>query len=167
MRSAYFAIRQMTGRMTLRAVLLLAVGLFAAAPLNAMEPEPASPEVAAAIQQVIISQIDAFQVDDGSLALSFAVPQAKQIYETPDAFMDMVRNGYKQIYRPEEFSFVAAVMEGDVANQIVRVKGENGKTVLALYQMHRQDDGSWLIGGVQTLRVPEKDDANEPDEDSL
>ncbi len=151
----------------LLAMLGFAAGLVPAASVLAMDPEPASAEVEAAIHRSIIGQINAFQVDDGALALSFAVPQASQLYETPAAFMEMVRNGYQQIYRPGAFSFVATVRDGDVANQVLRVTGENGKTVLALYQMHLQDDGSWLIGGVQTLRVDDKENEGEAEEDAL
>ncbi len=72
--------------------------------------------------------------------------------------MTMVRRGYGPIYRPEAFSFEGAVTLGTVARQFVRVTGENGETVLALYDMYLQTNGVWLIGGVRTVPVESEDD---------
>ncbi|MCZ6604116.1 MAG: DUF4864 domain-containing protein [Alphaproteobacteria bacterium] len=120
--------------------------------------EAATPEIEAAIQETIIGQIEAFQSDDGDLALTFAIPQARRIWPTAEVFMTMVRQGYGPIYRPAAFSFEGAVTIGTVARQFVRVTGENGDTVLALYDMYLQADGIWLIGGVRTVPVQSEDD---------
>ncbi|MCZ6764621.1 MAG: DUF4864 domain-containing protein [Alphaproteobacteria bacterium] len=120
--------------------------------------EAATPEIEAAIQETIIGQIEAFQSDDGDLALTFAIPQARRIWPTAEVFMTMVRQGYGPIYRPAAFSFEGAVTIGTVARQFVRVTGENGDTVLALYDMYLQADGVWLIGGVRTVPVESEDD---------
>ena len=122
--------------------------------------ETPGPEIDAAIQASIVGQIEAFQADDGALALTFAIPQARQVWRTPEIFMEMVRTAYHPIYRPAEFSFAGAVAQGGIARQVVRVTGENGQTVLALYDMYRQPNGRWLIGGVATVEV-------EPEEQSL
>jgi hypothetical protein len=130
----------------------------APAPKSEDGATPATPEIEAAIQQTIIGQIEAFQSDDGARALEFAVPQAAQVWQSPEAFMTMVREGYEPIYRPQSFSFVLAVAERGTANQVMRVTGENGETVIALYSMYRQSDGRWLIGGVQTFDVEDEEE---------
>ena len=145
--------------LALAAVLLIAHAL---GPVAAMDqPKPPSPEIETAIQAPILGQMEAFQLDDGVLALSFAVPEAVEVYGTPKDFMTMIRDGYHPIYRPESFSFEGAVADDDIARQLVRVKGENGESVLALYALIRQEDGRWLIAGVQTVPVKEEDEGQE------
>ena len=144
---------------------LLTIGL--ALPASAQETtpgvtqvEPVTPEVAAAIQETIVGQIAAFQIDDGALALTYAIPRARQVWRTPEEFLTMVRQGYDAIYRPDEFTFEAAVAQGNVALQLVRVRGQDGKTILAQYNMYQQPDGRWLIGSVRAVEI-------EPEEDTL
>lgn len=72
-------------------VLLLALSL--ALPAHAQE-DP--------IQAVIESQIKALQVDDFDLAFSFASPNIKALFGTPETFGRMVKDGYPMVYRPSD-----------------------------------------------------------------
>ena len=96
-------------RVRLAALLLLALTPAAAAPLPSVLP--AWPAVLlidddeSTIHTIISNQIQAFLRDDGDTAYSFAGPNLKLYFTTPEAFMAMVRNGYQPIYRAQHYSF--------------------------------------------------------------
>ena len=100
-----------------------------------------------AIRDVILSQIDAFQRDDGAAAFALASPGIRGRFGTPDNFMEMVRAGYQAVYRPRSTTFLEIVTLGDRAVQKVLVVGPDGKAVIAMYPMERQRDGSWRTDG--------------------
>ena len=54
-------------------------------------------------QRVIAGQIEAFRADDGPAAYGYAAPAIKKIFPSPEIFMEMVRNGYRPVYRPRSF----------------------------------------------------------------
>jgi hypothetical protein len=110
----------------------------------------------AAIRDVIERQIEAFRRDDGAAAFAFASPAIKRMFGTPETFMDMVRGGYPQVYRPRSVGFGDLLRADDVLVQLVDIVGPDGLPVVAVYEMERQPDGSWQINGCRLLRVPER-----------
>lgn len=110
----------------------------------------------AAIKGVIESQIAAFRRDDGPAAFAFASPAIKRMFGTPENFMDMVRGGYPQVYRPSSVSFGELLRADDALVQLVEVVGPDGLPVIAVYEMERQPDGTWQINGCSLLRPPER-----------
>ncbi|WP_448566315.1 DUF4864 domain-containing protein [Thermus sp.] len=110
------------------------------------------PQDRAAIQAVIMSQIEAFKKDDAVRAFSFASPGIRQVFQTPERFIEMVKTGYAQIYRPLKVEFGPASRSTGAlqqVRQVVNLVGLDGKKAVAYYLMERQPDGSWKIGGVQ------------------
>lgn len=109
----------------------------------------------AAIRDVISSQLQAFQRDDGPGAFAFASPGIRGRFQTPEVFMEMVRRHYAPVYRPSEVSFqtLRASPRGPV--QEVLLVGPDGRVVLALYFMERQADESWRIDGVRLVDAPD------------
>lgn len=99
-------------------------------------------------QGVIQKQIDAFLNDDARTAYSFASPVIRQRFPDADAFFDMVRKSYAPVYRPGNFAFGRARVEGDMVAQEVLISGPDGKDWTALYQVVRQPDGGYRINGV-------------------
>ena len=123
------------------------------APLRA---EALSAEDKAAFQSVITGQIDAFRAEDGARAYSYAAPMIRQIFPNPDLFMNMVRQGYQPVYRPQSFKFGEAGFSASGRPvQRVTVVGPDGLTYEAIYTMERQPDGSWLINGCAIVRAPD------------
>jgi hypothetical protein len=106
-------------------------------------------------QRVIAGQIEAFRADDGDRAYGFAAPNIRRIFPNPAIFMQMVKQGYMPVYRPQSFKFGQA---GDDPlgrpSQRVTVVGPDGKTYEAVYAMERQPDGTWRIMGCSLLEVP-------------
>lgn len=116
-------------------------------------PAPAADQ--AAIRTVIQSQLAAFQRDDGNAAFSYASPGIQGIFQSPERFMTMVRTGYAAVYRPSEVVFLEARVKDGITAQAVRFVGPDGDSVIAIYFMERQPDGSWRIDGVRILPIAE------------
>jgi hypothetical protein len=112
----------------------------------------------AAIHDVIRGQVDAFGRDDGGTAFGYASPAIQGMFGTPEIFMDMVRQGYRPVYRPQVFDFRELVTLHGEVTQKVHVVGPDGRPVTAYYPMVRLPDGSWRINGC-FLQAPEEHQA--------
>lgn len=99
------------------------------------------------IRSVIEQQLEAFQVDDGDRAFAFASPNIKRMFQTPERFMAMVRQGYQPVYRPQEVRFLDVIDVQGTPTQRVLLIGPDGKVVVAYYGMEQQPDGGWKISG--------------------
>lgn len=105
-----------------------------------------------AIIDVIGSQIEAFRADRATEAFSYASPAIQRMFGDPQTFMDMVRTGYRPVYRPRTVEFLDLVDTPGGLTQRVLFVGPDGTVVIAHYFMQRQPDGSWKINGVQLTR---------------
>lgn len=126
------------------AVMVWPLAAWAQASSGAAAPGSAD---AAAIRGAIERQLDAFRRDDAAAAFAITSPGIQEKFGAPDQFMDMVKSGYRPVYRPREIEFRALDFTEDGPVQKVLFVGPDGRPVLALYRMERQADGSWRIGG--------------------
>lgn len=92
--------------------------------------------------------MSAFRADDGPRAFSHAAPGIQTMFGGPDNFMNMVRRGYQQVYRPSAVEFRDLTADGATLVQRVYVIGPDGKAAIARYFMQQQPDGAWKISGV-------------------
>jgi hypothetical protein len=111
-----------------------------AAPIN-------DPTLSKAIQGVISDQMAAFRRNDAQAAFDDATPFIQDRFQQPDIFMQVVRNGYAPVYRPQQVEFRDLVQAEGGLEQRVFVIGPDGRAYLAHYQMQHQPDGSWKING--------------------
>jgi len=111
-----------------------------------------------AIRDIIQSQVDAFRRDDGDATFGLASPSIRGMFGSSDIFMDMVRQGYQPVYRPQAFDFGEIVTLDGQVTQKVHVIGPDGLPVTAFYPMTRLPDGSWRINGCY-LQAPEEHQA--------
>lgn len=137
-------------RMVLRLFALLGTMLALALPAQAQ----VSPADQTAIREVIGGQVEAFRRDDGAAAFGYASPGIQGMFGTAETFMDMVRQGYRPVYRPQVFEFREIVTLQGMVTQKVHVIGPDGRPVTAFYPMTQQPDGSWRIEGCY-LQAPE------------
>jgi len=108
----------------------------------------------AEIRNMIIGQIAAFREDDAEKAFSFAAPEIRKIFRTPEMFLYMVRKSYQAVYRPRKYEFrTIRNIDGKVV-QPVTIVGPTGVTETALYIMEKQPDGTWRIGACIMAREP-------------
>jgi hypothetical protein len=136
----------MLRRILVLALLLLPVAAGAQTPADIPAPDRA------AIRQVISDQIAAFRRDDGPGAFAYASPMIQNMFGTPELFMDMVRNGYPPVYRPQRFEFARLVWMDGQLTQLVDIVGPDGIAVTAAYAMELQPNGVWRINGCRLLR---------------
>ncbi len=123
----------------------LALVLTLAAPL---------PALADPIQRVINDQLSAFLADDFDTAFTYASPNIKRLFGSPERFGQMVRNGYPMVHRPEEVTMLdQQEMDGRVLQRVM-IRDMDGRVHMLAYQMIETDEG-WQINGVQILRAPE------------
>jgi hypothetical protein len=107
-----------------------------------------------AIHAVITEQLDAFTRDDAPRAFSLATPQIRAQFDTPAAFIAMVRAAYPVVYRRKTVQFENPVnVEGEII-QPVRMTDAEGRVWIALYPMQREANGGWRINGCQLARAP-------------
>lgn len=125
---------------------LLLSGLALTAPAAAQTADRAG------IETTIRSQIDAFLADDFATAFTFAAPNIKGIFRTPENFGAMVRNGYPMVYRPASVRMLELREEAGSLRQKVMVTDAEGRSHILEYQMLTTPDG-WQINGVQLLRA--------------
>ncbi|MFO1087841.1 MAG: DUF4864 domain-containing protein [Reyranellaceae bacterium] len=135
--------------------LLSLLGLFLGLALLPALAQPAVSEAdRSTIRDIIRSQVEAFRRDDGEAAFGYASPTIRGLFGTSDVFMDMVRQGYRPVYRPRVFDFAEIVSLHGQITQKVHVIGPDGRPVTAFYPMTRLPDGTWRIDGCY-LQAPE------------
>ena len=105
-----------------------------------------------AIRRTIATQLEALSRDDGEAAFSFAAPAIREMFGTPERFLEMVRTQYAPLYHARRVRFGELTLVAGEVTQQVSVIAENGVPATALYLMDRQSDGEWKILGC--LLVP-------------
>jgi Domain of unknown function (DUF4864) len=107
------------------------------------------------IRTVIEAQLNAFAVDDGEKAFSYAAPFIKQLFKTSDQFLAMVKSGYQPVYRNSHRVFGEVFQDG-LGRPAMRVilTAMDGKRYEALYAMEKQADGQWKISSCTILVIP-------------
>ena len=69
--------------------------------------------------------------------------------------MDMVRQGYPQVYRPQSFRFGGMSEDSQGRPQLrATIIGPDGRTYEAIYTMEHEPDGSWKINSCVIAQVP-------------
>ncbi len=105
------------------------------------------------IRTVINRQIEAFRRDDAPGAFALVSPGVREVFGTPERFLDVVRTAYSPVYRPAAVAFLDLTVIGmqDVVQQ-VQVTDRSGALWLAYYAMQRQRDGSWRTNGCHLVQ---------------
>lgn len=128
----------------LKVVLLCAIALPITAPARA---DVASEQDTRAAQRVVKAQLAAFAANDAEQAFSYATDAIRERFGTAAQFVRMVRGAYPVIYRPSAVIFLQPQADDDELVQPVHLTDPSGRTWLAVYQLLRQPDNSWRIGG--------------------
>lgn len=116
----------------------------------AQEARPDNPE----IQKVIGAQLDAFKVDDVTTAFTFAAPNIRQIFRTPENFGTMVQRGYPMVWKPGKVRFLELREISSALWQRVEIVDRKGHVHRLDYRMSRIE-GRWRISAVQILPEPD------------
>ena len=106
------------------------------------------------IEDTIRSQIDALMADDFARAFTFASPNIKGIFGTPENFGAMVKEGYPMVYRPAQVEMGELREIAGNLWQRVRVVDQAGAAWYLDYMMIETAEG-WQINAVQLLPAPD------------
>ena len=126
---------------------------------TAVADDPVDPGIQ--FKKIISSQMEAFAADDDVAAFAFAAPSIQAMFGKPENFMAMVRVGYPTVYRARSFKFEDYILVHGNYAQPVRIVGPYGRSVLAMYHMEEQPDGSWRIAGVVIRPLQEQQSQSE------
>jgi len=96
----------------------------------------------------VMKQLGAFRRDDFDTAFTFASSTIRAQFDRP-SFETMVRRGYPEIARSSFAAVVKTELPSEsVAYVTVKIRGANGQSIEALYELTWEDD--WKISGVVT-----------------
>ena len=105
------------------------------------------------IQRVIVSQIKAFERDDGVVAFTYAAPAVRRHFGSPQEFMAMVRTDYEVLFHNRSAAFLGvAVIEGRVI-QPLRIITIDGDVMVGLFTMELQADRQWRVSGCELAQA--------------
>src|SRR2546422_10585958 len=107
--------------------------LLASAPHLAPAQDAVPPGDARPVRPVVEAQLDAFRRDDAARAFSYATPGIRELFGSPETFMEMVKSSYPVVYRPRNVVFEEPTMAGSDLVQPVRMTDADGRGWLALY----------------------------------
>lgn len=130
-----------------RALIALGLCLAACGGLAAQVPEPQAAKARAVVQ----AQLDAFAADDARKAFQLASPSARKHLRSPDHFINLVRKSYAVVYRPASVAFLKPELIDGVVVLGVQMTDAQGAAWLATYQLERQPNGTFLIGGCELV----------------
>lgn len=107
-----------------------------------------------AIRNVIDGQITAFRAENAESAFTFAAPNIKGMFGTPERFGQMVRQGYPMVWQPGSVEYLDTRRQGSAWTQDVLITDAGGRLHKLEYTMVELPDG-WKIAGVRILTEPE------------
>jgi len=105
---------------------------------------------------VIEAQIQAMAIDDWPKAYSFASPDIRKRFGSPQRFKEMVLKGYKIVYRPRSISFQRVENFGVAPAFIFHMIGTDGQAARVVYLMVKDEEEGWRIAGVQLFNIKGK-----------
>ena len=143
----------MRTRLMLAAVILLEGLITPTRSAGWSQPTLASTEASAVATTqatgIVMAQLDAFRRNDFDAAYTFASAMIRGMFDRA-AFERMVRAGYPEIARSSAAHVTSSRSGSDATLYlIVKIRGENGAAIEALYELVREE-GSFRINGVVT-----------------
>ena len=101
-------------------------------------------------QDIIESQIQAFQNKNAELAYSFASPMIKLRFNNPQEFMSMVKSYYEPVYNPKQYYFIdSKYFEGSIYHQL-QIISQSNMSYLATYSLIKNEN-EWKISGCSVM----------------
>ncbi len=105
-----------------------------------------------AIEDVIGTQLQAFNDRDVETAFSFASPTIKGIFRDPSIFGTMVERGYPMVWDNRSVRFLGLREEAGMQIQTVQIEDAQGDVYTLEYAMIETANG-WQINGVQIVET--------------
>lgn len=117
------------------------------------QPSTINSTDAAAIHEVVQSQLDALSNDDAVRAFELTTPEKRMLIGSAENFLQLIKDEYAPIYRYQRAIFSSPEMVDGDAVQIVRVTDSSSRVWLAIFWMQQEEDRSWKIDGCELLET--------------
>ena len=110
--------------------------------------KPATGVQRAAVAMSIRAQLDAFKRDDWAKAATFQSEGLRRNFGTLAQFRAVIETNYPQFANYKTISFADARARGDQVQMLVRLTGQDGVKLTAVYLM-KKEKGLYRVEGVQ------------------
>lgn len=120
------------------------LGLSMLSPVTALTQDLGDAENEA-IHSVVKNQLDAFASDDAQTAFELASDETQALIGSPQALLDIVRDWYPPLHRPQKAEFAPAEVAGELAVQEVVITDMNNVVWIAVFLMQLDEESNWKV----------------------
>ncbi|RJG03956.1 DUF4864 domain-containing protein [Noviherbaspirillum sedimenti] len=136
-------------RLTLMVLMFVMVG---GAAMLAKAAEFGQNEVAA-IQGAVQLQIEALANDDAAGAFALTTENTRSRLGSPDNFLKMIKEQYDPVYRHRLALYQSPQIVFGKVYQVVRLTDLESHVWVAIYLMHKDEEGAWKIDGCRLIQT--------------
>jgi hypothetical protein len=107
-------------------------------------------EILSAVQ----TQIDALTNDDAAKAFDLTTEDTRNRLGSPDNFLKIIKEKYEPVYRHRMALYSPPQIVLGKVYQAVRLTDLDSHVWVAIYLMHKDEEGIWKIDGCQLVQTP-------------
>lgn len=108
----------------------------------------------AEIRDAVQSQIDALANDDAATAFDLTTDDTRSRLGSPDNFLRIIKESYEPVYRHRMALYSSPQVVLGKVYQVVRLTDLESHVWVAIYLMHKDEEGTWKINGCQLVQTP-------------
>ena len=105
------------------------------------------------IRSAVQSQIEALTNDDAVKAFDLTTEDARNRLGSPDNFLRMIKEKYDPVYRHRMALYSSPQIVLGKVYQAVRLTDLDSHVWVAIYLMHKDEEGTWKIDGCQLVQT--------------
>lgn len=106
-----------------------------------------------AIHRAVRSQIEALVNDDAARAFDLATEDTRSRLGSPDNFLRIIKEKYDPVYRHRMALYSPPQIVLGKVYQAVRLTDLDSHVWVAIYLMHKDEQGTWKIDGCQLVET--------------
>lgn len=108
----------------------------------------------AEIRSAVETQIDALANDDAATAFDLTTENTRTRLGSPDNFLRIIKESYEPVYRHRLALYSSPQVVLGKVYQAVRLTDLESHVWVAIYLMHKDEEGTWKIDGCQLVQTP-------------
>jgi hypothetical protein len=106
------------------------------------------------IRDAVETQIDALANDDAATAFDLTTEDTRTRLGSPDNFLRIIKESYEPVYRHRMAIYSSPQVVLGKVYQVVRLTDLESHVWVAIYLMHKDEEGTWKIDGCQLVQTP-------------
>lgn len=107
----------------------------------------------AQIRSAVQAQIEALTKDDAVKAFDLTTEDTRNRLGSPDNFLKMIKEKYDPVYRHRMALYSSPQIVLGKVYQAVRLTDLDSHVWVAIYLMHKDEEGTWKIDGCQLVQT--------------